>query len=418
MIGFPRFTINEGVVNFLPGAEGNFGQLFVNNPNTAAGSAVVCNLHTSMSFQGLQGQIAVPSSGTNTVTINLPSASTELRLAYSSSMGPPNSTRDYPGTITGNGSVVLTHSGVQTFAQAFNGANTYSGTTRIESGEIVINGNTSGQGNYVVGPGSSANAVLSGSGTVGLSPDSVISLGLGASGSGYLSPARSIAIGTLGVAASGLGGVSFGDRGTFEVQVGPNGASDRLAISSGSIMLTGLMDKLIFSSLGGGFDGLDYTIATFSQNAGGGVFNIVQGLPADYMLQYNPTSIKVVTPQLPMQLIGAVSRKMHGAVGLFDVNLLVSDPVECRSTNGDHTLVFTFPNYLVAGSGTVTAGKATIAGNPTFTGKTMTVNLTGVADVQKIGITLQNVTDRFGQVLPDTTLMINILPAIRPATEV
>jgi hypothetical protein len=39
----------------------------------------------------------------------------------------------------------------------------------------------------------------------------------------------------------------------------------------------------------------------------------------------------------------------------------------------------------------------------------MTVNLTGVSDVQQITVTLSNVTDAFSQVLPDTPLSMNVL---------
>ena len=39
----------------------------------------------------------------------------------------------------------------------------------------------------------------------------------------------------------------------------------------------------------------------------------------------------------------------------------------------------------------------------------MTVNLTGVTDVQKITVTLSNVTDSFAQVLPNTAVSMNML---------
>ncbi len=39
----------------------------------------------------------------------------------------------------------------------------------------------------------------------------------------------------------------------------------------------------------------------------------------------------------------------------------------------------------------------------------MTVNLTNVTDVQKITVTLSNVTDAFSQVLPSTTVSMNVL---------
>ena len=139
------------------------------------------------------------------------------------------------------------------------------------------------------------------------------------------------------------------------------------------------------------------------------LFNIVQGLPADYAVQYNPTSIRLIAVQQPLQLTGAVSRKMHGALGPFDVNLLTTDPVECRSSGGNHTLVLTFNNIVTSGSASVTTGTGTVSGTPAFSGQTVTIDLVGVSDMQKLVVTLHNVTDRFSQVLPDTPITVNML---------
>ena len=83
--------------------------------------------------------------------------------------------------------------------------------------------------------------------------------------------------------------------------------------------------------------------------------------------------------------------------------------MECRNGGGNHTLVVTFSNTMVSGNASVTSGTGSVAGSPTFSGNTMTVNLTGVADVQKITLTLSNVTDSSAQVLPDTALSVNML---------
>ena len=109
--------------------------------------------------------------------------------------------------------------------------------------------------------------------------------------------------------------------------------------------------------------------------------------------------------------MSAASRKIHGSAGTFDIDLpLVGEPgIESRNTGGDHTLVFTFDNTVVSGSASVTSGIGSVAGSPTFSGHTMTVELTSVADVQKITVTLHNVTDGFAQVLPDTALSVNML---------
>ena len=113
----------------------------------------------------------------------------------------------------------------------------------------------------------------------------------------------------------------------------------------------------------------------------------------------------------PLQLTGAVSRKTHGAAGAFDIPLpLTGTPgVECRSGSGTYTLVFTMNNSPVSGNASVTTGIGNVSGSPTFNAYTMTVNLSGVADVQKITVTLSGVTDNFAQVMPDTPVSINML---------
>lgn len=110
-------------------------------------------------------------------------------------------------------------------------------------------------------------------------------------------------------------------------------------------------------------------------------------------------------------LNSAVSRKTHGAAGDFDVNLpLMGAPgVECRNGGGNHTLVFMFSNNVVSGNATVATGVGSVSGSPTFSGNTMTVNLTGVTDAQTLSVTLVNVTDNTAQVLPNTTVNVNFL---------
>ena len=117
-------------------------------------------------------------------------------------------------------------------------------------------------------------------------------------------------------------------------------------------------------------------------------------------------AFKVPFPAL--QLGSVVSRKNHGAAGDFDIAL---PGVECRSggAGGDYTLVVTLSNNLVSGNASVTSGTGSVLGSPAFAGSTMTVNLTGVTDVQTLSVTLSGVTDSFAQVLPDTFVSMNML---------
>jgi hypothetical protein len=111
-----------------------------------------------------------------------------------------------------------------------------------------------------------------------------------------------------------------------------------------------------------------------------------------------------------LQLVSAVSRKQHGGMGNFDVNLPISGApaVECRSSGGNHVFVFTFNNNVVSGGANIGNGVGTPS-SPVFSGNTMTVNLTGVADAQRLTLVLSNITDQFSQVLPETAVSVKIL---------
>lgn len=118
--------------------------------------------------------------------------------------------------------------------------------------------------------------------------------------------------------------------------------------------------------------------------------------------------------QVPaMQLVGAVSRKTHGAAGTFDIALPLSGipGIESRAggTGDTHAVVFSFTNQIMSGNASVTSGTASISGGPVIATNTVTVNLTGVANVQTITLTLSNVTDNFSQVLPNTALNASFL---------
>ena len=112
-----------------------------------------------------------------------------------------------------------------------------------------------------------------------------------------------------------------------------------------------------------------------------------------------------------LELTNAVSRKSHGGTP-YDIDL----PLTGTSGGGmpnwrrqwrSH-LSFTFTTNVVSGSATVTEGMGT-AGAANFSGHTMTVPLSGVTDVQKITVTLDTVTDAAAQVLPSTSVSMNVL---------
>ncbi len=108
-------------------------------------------------------------------------------------------------------------------------------------------------------------------------------------------------------------------------------------------------------------------------------------------------SAGVVNPPQPTSV---VSRKTHGTAGTFDINLPLAGNagIECRSggASSDHQVVLTFLNPVTLSSATVTPQpgmSGNMAGPPVISpdGRTVTINLTSVADAQTLTITLSSV---------------------------
>jgi hypothetical protein len=105
--------------------------------------------------------------------------------------------------------------------------------------------------------------------------------------------------------------------------------------------------------------------------------------------------------QVPVQLTGIASRKIHGGATTFDVDLgLNGTGVECRSggDNGDYTVVFTFADTLTnvsgasIGGGTAAISSDGIGADP----HEYIVNLTGVTNQQRVTVTLNSIQDSVG----------------------
>ena len=92
----------------------------------------------------------------------------------------------------------------------------------------------------------------------------------------------------------------------------------------------------------------------------------------------------------------AVSRKVHGAAGTFDVPLPLTGNVgvECRSggATNDYQMIINFATTVTVESASVTSGTGSVTSFG-VSGSQVTVNLTGVTNVQTITVTLFNVND-------------------------
>jgi hypothetical protein len=101
-------------------------------------------------------------------------------------------------------------------------------------------------------------------------------------------------------------------------------------------------------------------------------------------------------------LNAAVSRKVHGTTGIFDVDLPLSgNPgIECRSggANGNYQIVFTFRNNLSSVSSATIASAAVDSSSIGPDQNQYTVNLAGVPNAHSATVMLNTVQDVAGNI--------------------
>ncbi|MEO5719997.1 MAG: hypothetical protein ABIR71_00830 [Chthoniobacterales bacterium] len=93
-----------------------------------------------------------------------------------------------------------------------------------------------------------------------------------------------------------------------------------------------------------------------------------------------------------------VSRKLHAGVP-YDINLPLGSggtpAVECRSggANGDFQLVYTFPEAVTFSNAAVSSGPGSVSNSSGSGSDTVTVDLTGVTNAQRVTVTLSSVNN-------------------------
>ena len=107
----------------------------------------------------------------------------------------------------------------------------------------------------------------------------------------------------------------------------------------------------------------------------------------------------------------AVSRKVHGASGTFDINLPVTGTpgIESRSggSNNDYQLVFSLSVPATFKEAVVTGGTGSVLSASGSGTGTVTVNLTGVLSAQTITLTLTDVS--VGAVTTELAIQMGVL---------
>ncbi len=101
--------------------------------------------------------------------------------------------------------------------------------------------------------------------------------------------------------------------------------------------------------------------------------------------------VRVAPTTSALNLVSAASRLTHGTAGTFDVNMPLTgvSGVEDRSAS-TYNAVFTFDAPVTSGQVTVLSGTATV-GAITFSGNSMTAQLTGVTSAEIVTLHTQNI---------------------------
>jgi len=102
-------------------------------------------------------------------------------------------------------------------------------------------------------------------------------------------------------------------------------------------------------------------------------------------------------PVVALEVVSAVSRRTHGGSGMFDIDLPRTGlaGVECRAggAGGTYQVVVTFATTVTVGGVSVVSINGQAGATQTVNGSVVTVNLSGVANAQTIGITLTEVSN-------------------------
>ncbi|MBA8901642.1 autotransporter-associated beta strand repeat-containing protein, partial [Phyllobacterium sp. P30BS-XVII] len=231
----------------------------------------------------------------------------------------------YNGNIDGTGN--LTKSGDGWLV--LNGQNSYSGSTLINGGGLVIGDadhpGAKLTGNVTVGAGST----LGGIGTIG---------GLTVASGGTIAPGNSI--GTLSVA----GNVSLGAGSTYRVEIDPAGASDRIAASGSAVIAGANVD--VVKVLGNYMPGRRYTILSADGGITGTFGNLSQNMPfVDLGLAYDPRTVyldiarnKVLFPSVGVtanqRMTAAAVETLGGGNAVYDAVVLQASADEARAAFG------------------------------------------------------------------------------------
>lgn len=207
---------------------------------------------------------------------------------------------------------------------------------------------------------------------------------------------------TVGTFAAPLGGAPFAGPNSGATASDPTGdlIGGAVLIPEGTVLSTGMA----FSGhVNDGVNSLPFS--GNMTNALGSGYTVLDGY--GFINAETAATGSLAIPSA-VTLSSVVSRKTHGAAGDFDIPL---SSVECRNggANGDYKLVFTYSNPVSRFGGAVVADGSATVSSTSVAGNTVTVNLTNVANAQRVTVNVLDVHDSAGNVSAATPATMRVL---------
>lgn len=149
----------------------------------------------------------------------------------------------------------------------------------------------------------------------------------------------------------------------------------------------------------------------FSNVASGGRLATSDGLGSFKVTYANQKTVTLSEFQPTLRLVSAVARETHGTMGDFDLPLnLTGGGLAIEPRGGTtHHIVLTFSNSIDDGSFTVSAPAGGEVTSASYSGNTVVVTLTGVANAQVVTFHADNVFDEYAQELSGASFDIGFL---------
>jgi hypothetical protein len=203
--------------------------------------------------------------------------------------------------------------------------------------------------------------------------------------------------GVLEVSSPNINGGAFTD--ITNAAVGGSFVSGGYVGTISGCCASPLTGRMAWSGDSGGYIS---TVANLGPNVAGQTIKLRFRMASDSsvgVVGWRIDTLAVTTTDCSPTVQSAVSRKVHGGAGNFDINLPLvpisgAVGIEDRTgaVAGAHQMIVTFPGAVTLSGVSVTSG----TGSATFSGSgtaVITINLTGVTNAQRLGVTLTNVNN-------------------------